>query len=181
MIQERTVQLPHVNTAVTAGTTVTFTGVSAYDAEIRNAQLAGLVVGTTYTVAGVFTGIGNAAISLTGVKGSFDAQMFNVGAVAVYGLGAATISNAGTGGRFGSYALVLPAPTTGNTQAQAVGYFTVSEWGNLQSITITAAGAGYASAGSSTVALTSAMFAECPGLTGVAGTFACPEVGTASS
>ena len=63
----------------TVGAPVVYQGHSAYDFEVTNAGLAGLVVGTTYTITEVFTSIGDPMISLQGVKGSFDMQMFTLG------------------------------------------------------------------------------------------------------
>lgn len=187
--QQHLVTQPHASVgaitagAGTSGTAVVFTGAGTYDYEVQLAQLAGLVAGTTYHVTRVYTGFGNPMIEVNGIQGSFGIDMFDVGSAAVYGVGTATISNAGSGGKPGRFVLVMPAPlSTGVTvKQQAAGYYTVAEDGTLGSIVVTVAGAGYATAASQTLALTQAMFAATPGLTGVAGTFALPSVGVATA
>lgn len=186
--QQQIINLPHASiSAITAGTgtngtAVVFTGQGAYDYEVELAVLAGLVIGNTYNVTNVFSGVGNPTVSLNGIKGSFDVNLFDVGAAAVYGVGPATLTNAGTSGRPGQYVLRLSAPLNAGVTVmqQAAGYFNVGEMGGITSIVVTLEGAGYATVVSQTLAMTSAMFAACPGLTGVTGTFALPVVGKAT-
>lgn len=125
----------------TIGATVVYQGQSAYDFEVTNAGVAGLVSGHKYTIADVFTSIGDPTVALTGVAGSWDMQMFTL-FVALFGLKTAAITAAGSGGSAnGTFALPIPAAPVGGVNA--TGTFTVAG-GVVTAVNITNQGSGYA-------------------------------------
>lgn len=141
--QQAVVPQPHLTAnQATVGSQVVFQAQSAYDYEITNAELAGLVQGTKYTITEVFTSIGDPMIAVNGIHGnSFDMQMFTL-FVALFGFTSAAVTAAGTGGTAdGTYVLPLPAAPTGGTNA--VGHFTVTG-GVIASVVINTQGSGYA-------------------------------------
>lgn len=166
--QQANTPLVHMEAALAVpGMTVVFTGNSAYDFEVNSAETGGsyaeapgttavLTVGTAYTIADVFIGFGDPMITLTGEGHTqYDCQMF-----AFNGLVSTTALVAGTGGTNGTFALAIPAPTTGG--AAATGTFTVAG-GVVTAVTLTEGGYGY---GVANVVLTNSAFSASAGLTG---------------
>lgn len=140
--QQAVVPTPHLTTnQAVVGSQVVYQAQSAYDYEIKNAGLAGLVQGTKYTIARVFTSIGDPMVALTGVIGSWDMQMFTL-FVALFGLKTGTITAAGSGGSAnGTFPLTIPAAPVGGTNA--TGTFTVAG-GIVTAVAMTVFGSGYA-------------------------------------